>query len=239
MNNIKFSVLCPTRNRPTNMDKLSESIFSLAKNPKEIEIVFYIDSDDDRSLAKAIELEEKYNIQHIIGERIVLSQMWNECYNICKGEYLFHCGDDIIMRTPNWDNIVESKFLEFDDRIAFVYGDDMNHAMPDDFGTHGFLHRNWVTTVGYFVPPYFSSDFNDTWLNEVGKGISRHFKVGIVTEHFHPGIGKAEWDQTHLERVTRHKEDNVELIYENKDSERKQDCLKLLRFIDQFSKREL
>ena len=48
-------------------------------------------------------------------------------------------------------------------------------SMPrrKNFLTHGFLHRNWVETVGYFVPPYFSSDFNDTWLNEVADMIGR------------------------------------------------------------------
>ena len=232
---VKFSALCPTRKRPDNMARLAHSFFQMSKNPDENELVFYIDNDDTESITKAQELQTQYNIQYIVGERIVLSEMWNECYKICKGEYLFHCGDDIVMKTPNWDNIVENKFLEFNDKIAFVYGDDLNPAMPDDFGTHGFLHRNWVDTVGYFVPPYFSSDYNDTWLNEVSKSIGRHYKVNIVTDHLHPGIGKATWDQTHKDRLIRHRSDNVEGIYESKQIERQQDCLKLLNFIEKFS----
>ena len=117
---IKFSALCPTRKRPDNMARLAHSFFKRSKNPDENEIVFYIDDDDTESIKKAQELQSLYNVQYIVGERIVLSQMWNKCYDICKGEYVFHCGDDIIMLTPDWDTIVENKFLEFDDRIAFV-----------------------------------------------------------------------------------------------------------------------
>ena len=230
---MKFSALCPTRKRPDNMSRLADSFFQMSKSPEENELVFYIDNDDTESITKAQELQTQYNIQYVVGERIVLSQMWNECYNICKGEYLFHCGDDIVMRTPNWDNIVESKFDEYPDKIVFVYGDDMNPGISHDFGTHGFIHRRWAETVGYFVPPYFSSDWNDTWLNDVGKGLNRHVRVEIQTEHMHPGPGKAEYDITHRERLERGRVDGVQTLYNSKILERQQDIRKLEQVINE------
>jgi hypothetical protein len=231
---MKFSALCPTRKRPDNMSRLAQSFFEMSEHPEENEIVFYIDEDDTESITKAKELQTMYNIQYIVGERIVLSQMWNECYKVAKGEYFFHCGDDIIMRTNGWDTIVEDKFLEFNDRIAFVYVNDLNPGIPASFGTHGFLHKNWVETVGYFVPPYFSSDFNDTWLNEVSVALSRHFRVDVIAEHMHPGCGKAEWDQNHQERMARHHADQVGPLYASLAQERQNDVEKLKNFIESY-----
>ena len=101
-----------------------------------------------------------------------------------------------------------------------------------NFGTHGFIHRNWVDTVGYFVPPYFSSDYNDTWLNDVANMIDRRIYVDIKTEHMHPAFNKGPMDQTHIERLQRHQEDNVDALYATKLPERQADADK---FIDAYS----
>ena len=98
--------------------------------------------------------------------------------------------------------------------------------------------KDWVETIGYFVPPYFSSDFNDTWLNEVGHFIDRHFFVEIYTEHLHPHVKKHSWDKTHLERLERHKKDNVEDLYKQMIDKRKLDAKKLKNFINNFKKGE-
>jgi hypothetical protein len=223
-----FSILLPSRGRPQNMKRLVESARTTAiEDP---EFVFYLDEDDLPSIEMARELK----VKHIIGPRIVLSEMWNECYKVCSGDILMHCGDDIIFRTQGWDKIVEDVFNEYPDKIAFVYGRD--GYSPDTFGTHGFLSRAWVETVGHFVPPYFSSDFNDTWLNEVSEMIGRHrFVPELYTEHMHPINGKAEWDQTHQERLARHEKDGVAGIYESKLSEREEDVKKLKEYINDLA----
>lgn len=231
---MKISVLCPTRKRPQNMHKLCSSLYDTADNPQQIELIFYIDSDDEQSVSMFDLLDSKYeNISYVSGERIVLSQMWNECWKVAKGEIYFHCGDDIIMRTPGWDTEVINKFNQYEDHIMFVHGNDLYHPFPG-FGTHGFIHRNWTDTVGYFVPPYFSSDYNDTWLNEVSDMIMRHFSVPIITEHMHFVVNKSEIDETHRDRLIRHKNDNVDALYRSLHHERVSDAEKLQEFIDNF-----
>ena len=138
-----------------------------AFNLDQIEFVFYVDNDDQKTinfLEKKIKQSE-VKIIFTVGERIVLSEMWNICHSFASGTIFNHCGDDLRFRTKNWDKIVRNKFSQFEDRIAFIYG--RYGIQPKSFGTHGFIHKNWVDTVGYFVPPFFSSDYNDTWLNEL------------------------------------------------------------------------
>lgn len=227
---MNISILCPTRKRVDSVKRLIDSAFENAFEPDKVEFVFYIDEDD---------LETKNflkNINNTIitgGERIVLSQMWNVCCEAATSDIFMHCGDDIIFRTKNWDTIILQTFEKYSDKIIFVHGND--GFWEDKLGTHGFLHRNWVKTLGYFVPPYFSSDFNDTWLTEISNNIGRKIYIPeLFTEHMHPAFNKGSWDLTHQERLERHKRDNPEQIYSSLFHKRLEDSNKLINFIKNY-----
>ena len=216
------------------MKELWESALDTSSDVKNLEIIFYIDSDDKKSIKKFKSL--KHNTKSIVDKRGEgnLSKMWNRCYEKSSFNIVMHCGDDIRFRTKNWDEIVANKFNEYDDKIVLVYGDD--GVRKDDLATHGFLHKNWVNTVGYFLPPYFSSDMNDYWLTTVARNINRLAKIDIYTEHLHPSIGKHNLDITHQERIDRGNRDNVRKLYQNKERERLEDCKKLKKFINEYKK---
>lgn len=237
--NKTISLLIPTRGRPLFMDKVAKSAIYMAENKFGVQVVFYIDTDDYHSIMKArglkVELDTVFGegtIKYIVGVRIVLSQMWNECYKLSDADICMHCGDDIVFETDKWDSVVLSAFGQYEDKILFAYGSD--GLQPDTFGTHGFIHRNWVNTVGYFVPPYFSSDYNDTWLNEVSEMIGRKKHIPIFTEHIHPAAGKHFWDETHQDRLRRHEGDKVTHLYNEMYPNRVADAQKLKVFIDSF-----
>lgn len=197
------------------MERLCQSVLDTAFD--DVEVIFYIDDDDVASMdqAEALRLEfPTLAIVSVVGPRIVLSECWNVCAAAANGEILFHCGDDIVFRTEGWDVMVTGAFDLSDDKILFVHGRDGFH--DERFGTHGFIHRRWVDTVGYFVPPYFSSDWNDAWLNDVANVLGRRvFLPDVYTEHLHPDFGKAELDLTHRERIERGAADQVQALYES------------------------
>lgn len=230
---MKISLLCPTRNRPSFMKDLWQSAKDTADSINNIELIFYIDSDDTASINTLSELEG--NIKAIIDERGEgnLSAMWNKCYEKASADIVMHCGDDIRFRTKGWDTLVLDTFNKYKDKIVLVYGDD--GIRKDDLATHSFLHKNWIETVGYFLPPYFSSDMNDYWLTTVARNIDRLAKIDIYTEHLHPAVGKHTLDITHQERIARGNRDNVRELYRGKENERNTDCNKLLNFIKEFS----
>lgn len=232
----------PTRNRPEGMKRLVDSAFRMAQFPFSIEIIFYLDHDDVRGQEMFQELKndniEYYrlndNIRAVVGDRIILSQMWNECYKITRGDICQHSGDDIVFRTENWDTIVLREFAKVPDKILFLYGRD-GIIDSEKLGTHGFIHRNWVETVGYFVPPYFSFWYNDTWLTEVATKIGRKKYIPeLYTEHLHYTAGKAEIDATYQDALDRGKVDDVTKIYKSKTGERQENVNKLLRFINNY-----
>lgn len=229
-----ISLLFPSRGRPENLERLLQSLVDTTDG--DLQLVIALD-EDDGTVSEYIEIAKKFEtlemqFDFLIGPRTLLSEYWNLCFEKATGDILMHCGDDLIFRTEGWDTKVKEAFAQYPDNIVFVYGRDGHARHDENFGTHGFLHRDWPEVIGYFVPPYFSSDYNDTWLNDVAKMIDRHHFVDILTEHMHPTFGKAEWDQTHRDRVERHRRDNVANIYADKASEREFDAQILRGVID-------
>lgn len=219
-----ISVLCPSRGRPTFARDLLESMRAtgvLLYN----QLVLRLD-DDDPSLAEYGNLVTGSDVTIIVGPRVVLSQCWNEAYDKAQNDIAMLCGDDIRFRTQGWDDRVASTILNCRDRLVLVHGDD--GIQGDKVATHPFLHRAWVDVVGYFVPPIFASDWNDMWLTEVADKIGRRcYLPDVYTEHLHPVAGKHYLDQTHLERLDRHRAEDCDRLYRDTAGERLADAEKL------------
>lgn len=219
-----ISIIFPTRNRPNNCNRIINSVKNTVSSERlnNIEFCLYIDDDDIITIPEleSLKLLTNINIKYIQGPRICLSKMWNEAYEkLSVGNIIMHCGDDIIFRTNDWDEIVRNKFNEYEDKLILVFGRDEN--CNERFATHSFLHRNWIETSGFWLPPYFSSDYNDTWLNDVSVMINRRIYIdNLCTEHMHYTLGKSDIDQNTLDRLERHQTDNVAKIYEEKQDER-------------------
>ena len=219
-----ISVLLPSRGRPENLERFLASLYSTVAHQRFVEVLVRLDNDDPK-LGEYLKLEQPVSFYH--GPRDLLSKNWNDIAGFAKGDIFLHAGDDITFDTPGWDQKIRDTFDRFPDRILFAYGDDLG-PNGQTFGTHGFVHRRWVETVGYFLPPLFSSDWNDVWLNEVAENLGRKvFVDGLVMEHHHYIFGKAERDVTHAEREERGEKDDVVGLYERTGKERQMDTEKL------------
>jgi len=228
-----ISVLVPTRGRPHNMRRMVDS--GRVTCGDRVEYVFYIDDDDTPSRDMAITLHnEGGDVFWTHGPRgtLNLSQLWNECYAIADESSMImqHSCDETVYRTDHWDIRVREAFDLWPDKIGLVYGRDGIH--DQNLATHGFITRAWVDAVGYFVPPYFSSDYNDLWLHQVAQGVGRlHFLPDVFTEHLHPAVGKGPLDQTHQDRLARHSQDNVDQLWNQLFPKRQEDVGKLMNAI--------
>lgn len=215
-----ISLLAPTRGRPEQFAEMVESAFSTATHVKRVEVIAYRDVDDESEYA------ERKGVSWVRADRCLLSEAWNRCQRASTADIFMHCGDDIIFRTPGWDSAVREAFARSADKLVLVHGDDCS-PNTDVLATHGFYHRRWVETLGYFMPPYFSCDWNDVWLTELADAVGRRIKIPIVTEHMHHSFDKREYDETDLEREQRGREDDVVRIYKDKAIERKADAKRL------------
>jgi hypothetical protein len=98
-------------------------------------------------------------------------------------------GDDHMIRTPAWDRIV----LEALASPGVAYGDDLVHgaALP----TAPFISARFVLALGWYALPTCRHLFIDHAWKDIGeKTGTLRFLPELVTEHLHPLVGKAEWD---------------------------------------------
>lgn len=215
---MKIGLFCPTRKRPSSLSRLMNSAFTLADNPGRVKFRLYVDSDDvvtQEFLKTKVRNDLYTGVIEDHGTRH-LSDMYNVLFENSDDDVMVQLGDDTIMRTKGWDTLIENAFLEHEDRLLLVYGRDEIHN--EKFAAHYALHRNWIETVGYASPPYFSADWSDTWTFEIAKEIKRtKFLNDLVIEHLHWTQGKSQIDETTIISERRRRRDDNEKIYRSKE----------------------
>lgn len=209
-----ISLLVPTRGRREQFLRFYNSAMETADKPGNLEVIAYVDDDDD-----SYDNLNLYNLTLVRGDRITLSQMWNKCWQNATGDIFGHLGDDIIFRTQGWDTAITDTINSYPGKIAFVWCNDYtDESYRNDFGTHGFIHKNWTDVIGRFVPPYFASDYNDTWFNDVARDLGvTHYLHEYVTEHMHYSLGKSEMDQNTRDRLARHAATKPDELYNSQE----------------------
>jgi hypothetical protein len=223
-----ISILVPSRGRVEELGQMVQSAYETAIYPRSLEVWAYVDQDDPE-YSNYISDWDCAPARFISGERRLLSECWNVCAKAAflrGSEIVMHGGDDIVFRTPGWDQQVRDAFAASPDKILLVQGDDLS-PNREALATHGFVHRRWVETVGYFLPPLFSCDWNDVWLTEVADAIGRRVMLPFVTEHQHHSFGKRERDRTDSEREQRGADDDVVGLFNRTKQDRVRDAAKL------------
>ncbi len=228
-----LSIILPTRNRPDALTAMIDSALTTAAEPRELEFCVYVDEDDlqTKECINTLSLNG-YNVKYTTSSnRINLSQMWNYAYShLATGDIIMLCADDIRFRTLSWDKRVRDTFDAFNDKIVLVYGDDLVQGAK--LSTHPFVHRRWIEISGFWLPPYFVSDFVDLWLNDVAHALGRRIFISdVVTEHMHYSVGKSEIDETTKTRLQNHAKSNPGAIYNEKSHERSVQCSKLRQYM--------
>ena len=219
-----ISICLPTRGRPESFKRFCQSVLDNASHKDDIEFVVYRDNDDNSPY------EYVGNYTEVRGERIILSAMWNECQKVAAGPIYMFAIDDIVFYTKGWDELVMQAFLKSDDKIMCVHPDDGNLRFGSRYGIVFFLHKNWVDTVGYLVPPYFRAECCDNWINDTAIDLGRkYFLREMVVKHFED---ENQNDETHKSYTTHVR--TAHAIYRLKTPERKEDVRKLEAFIRDF-----
>ncbi len=173
-----ISICVATRHRPTEFKRLCLTALNLSDNPDNIEFISYHDADDTSTY------EYVGNHKEITGERnIGIFKMANECQKIATGPIYMYTADDFYFETKGWDTEVMKVFDRYDDKIVLV--------CPDGrwwknwrIGVIGFVHQNWVDTLGYLLPPYDGGQAADRWLNELATSVNRRVRLlSVVMGH--------------------------------------------------------
>lgn len=188
------------------------------------EVIIYVDDDDLSSHG----LAKEQGIKCCRGPRHLLSRCYNEAAALATNDIIMYAGDDLVFRTQDWDGMVVRQFEKSRDKIICVHGDDQSHG-GTLHATHGILHRRWINTVGYFVPPYFAGWF-DNWITDMANALNRRICLPFINEHMHYTHGKATMDDTYKEAVPSQASDTQK--FKELAPKRKADVQKLAKKLD-------
>jgi hypothetical protein len=198
-----------------------------------VEMVVRVD-DDDRSYDDLRSKGSRGKIRWVSGARdaTTMSDLWNDAWRIARGDIFMHCSDDIRFREKSWDLVVQFHVDQLPpDRIGMVYGRDGAHNQ--NLATHGFYTKEWTDVLGWLIPPYFTCDWADQMLFDLGGMINRRvYDERIYNEHMHPALGKAEVDQTTRDRLERDVRDNNTQRWIDLQPTKQEHALALLKAIN-------
>ncbi len=180
-----ISFLCPTRGRPKQAISLYKSFINTQSNKNEL--LFCIQKEDNL-------YQEYINIfklngisKYFTSESMPTSYLWNQMAFNSKGDLLTLIGDDVEILTNGWDSRIESEAKKFNDNIFVITVDDgRKDKQQGKFMRcpHPTVHKKWIETLGYFVPPFFMHRYLDKYTQELAIKIGRYIEIkDIVFNH--------------------------------------------------------
>lgn len=118
-----ISLIVPTRQRPELLRRLLTSLADTAERPDLLEILLIIDSDDVVSRQVA---EPRLTIRQVIvppGQ--TMGNLNRAGYAASLGRFLMLLNDDVLARTPGWDETVRGCFAAYADDLLLVHVNDL------------------------------------------------------------------------------------------------------------------
>ena len=196
-----ISLLLPTRGRPALVERLFKSIVETAARPERVEVILYADDDDTASHYLD---SDAMRVVRIVGPAMTMGGYNNACLQQSRGDIIILVNDDMVIRTPGWDNAIADMDAGFPDKIYLAYGNDL--FKKRSFCTFPVLSRH---TCELLVEPYplaYRGAFIDVHIFDIFKrlqhaGFDRiRYLSDTVFEHLHYRTGKAVCDDTYRRR---------------------------------------
>jgi hypothetical protein len=166
MNKHEYSiaVLLPTRGRDDALERSVKSLFDLADNPDQIQLMLGIDTDDKEGIAAFQESvqpwldSEGINYTAMSFEPmgyIRLNEYVNTLAKNSDADWLVFWNDDAYMETQGWDNVIAGHTGEFKLLAFHTHNDHPYSIFP-------IVPREWLDTMGHLSPHQIS----DGWLSQ-------------------------------------------------------------------------
>lgn len=193
-----ISLLFPTRGRPTLVNRLFASIVETTSNLDQVEVILYVDEDDTSS--HDLDCTD-FRVVRIVGPALTMGGYNSACLQKARGDVLILANDDMVIRTPGWDDRIRAMNAEFEDQIYLGYANDL--FKKSRFCTFPIMSRR---TCELLVDPYptaYRRAFIDVHLFDIFKrlqhaGFDRiRYCDDLVFEHLHYRTGKAPYDETY------------------------------------------
>jgi hypothetical protein len=235
----KISLLVPSRERLNLKLTLICSILTTVKNIDNVELIFGIDEDDPTrdivyKIANAIPFVKIVDIKND-KKFIGINKTWNMLYPYAEGNVFGYIGDDMVFKTPDWD---EEILKEFDapnapeDLIKLVHCYD-GYRDRDEICVNAFLHKKYVDIIGYLCREEFLINWSDQWLYQTFKAFDRVvWRKDIHIQHNNWVFGKRDRDAVADRMLSDNKDKISDNLWHSLKKERIADVDKLAKYLN-------
>ena len=183
------------------MERLFRSIAENTAYLDRVEVILYVDENDTGSH----HLDSKeVRVVRIVGPEMSMGAYNSACLARARGDIIILANDDMVIRTPGWDDRIAEVDAEFADRIYLVYGNDL--FKKRGLCTFPILSRRTCELLVEPYPAAYRGAFIDVHLFDIFKrlqhaGFDRiRYLDDVVFEHLHYRTGKAVFDETYRKR---------------------------------------
>ena len=176
---ISFS--CPSRGRPDLAKRLVDTATETQKG--QTEFLFYLNDDDEKLEEYKDLLDEKH---YTIGPNQSTCYSWNLMCDKASHDIVMLMGDDVQVKTKDWEQLIVEQFDKYEDKILMVVPSDGRRKGTKNLGNevklwedkplpaaHFAVHKNWTNTLGYLAPAFFWHWNVDTYTQKVARKLNR------------------------------------------------------------------
>lgn len=187
-------ILVPTRGRPARAKAMLESALETAAGLDDVRIHLLVDDNDPELEAYQALAGELVTVE--VGPRVgytgslnrAAAALWADPGVVILGAF----GDDVLFRTPGWDDHVRAALAT----PGMAYADDKIHGRNHPSAV--FMRAELAQALGWLALPVTTHQWADDGWKRLGQATgSLRYMDGVVIEHMHPAVGKAEWDATY------------------------------------------
>lgn len=200
---MSVAILVPSKGRPHQCNRMVQSAYNTSKG--KVQIYILVGPEEFHIYQDALQLVEgdRVGVVLISGAEYTTVHKWNKLAALAfsqKDIDFFMLGsDDIIFATDGWDE----KLLVKEYPHVYHFQDSR-----DVSGTpHPIVNRNYISALGYFLPPIFMHWFCDKWTVEIAREANcfthiteislihdKPSDVGLADET-HSGIRRKGWHE--------------------------------------------
>ena len=195
-----IAILLPTRGRDDALERSIKSLFDLADNPDQIQLMLGFDTDDKEGIAAFQESVQPWlDSQDINYTAMTFEPMGytrlNEYVNTLAlnsdADWLVFWNDDAYMETQGWDTVISDHTGEFKLLAFHTHNDHPYSIFP-------IVPREWLDTMGHLSPHQIS----DGWLSQQAYMLDIWERIPVDVVHDRHDLTGNNHDDTYKNRVS-------------------------------------
>lgn len=199
MNNIKISILLPTRGRTDILKRSVKSLLDTADDPSTIEFLLAFDNDDAESSKYFIEniapdLDAVSSVYHVYEFEPIgyanLHQYLNKLGKYAKAPWWVFWNDDAVMKDNSWDTVISSHGDKF-----CIQSFETHNMHP--YSIFPIVPRTWFEQLGYLS----QHQLNDAYISQIGWLLDIMIRIPIKVDHERFDLTGKNQDDTYKNRT--------------------------------------